>query len=46
MFVNLLVLLVIMAVAALFGWLSVRAIRAKRIWVKILGGPGAGLLTL
>ena len=32
--------------AVLFGWLTWRAIRAKKLWVKIVGGIGAGLLTL
>jgi hypothetical protein len=29
----------------LFGWLCYRAIRASKLWVKIVGGIGAGLLT-
>lgn len=32
--------------AVLCGWLTWRAIRAKKLWVKIVGGIGAGLLTL
>ncbi|MEW5939617.1 MAG: c-type cytochrome [Chloroflexota bacterium] len=46
MFVNLLVLIVIIAIAVFFGRLTVRAVKAQRLWVKILGGLGAGLLTL
>jgi hypothetical protein len=30
----------------LFGWLTWRAIRAKRVWVKIVGGLLAGVMTL
>lgn len=43
---NLLVLLLVIGLAVLFGWLCVRAIRARKLWVKIAGGLGAGLLTL
>lgn len=46
MFVNLLVLIVVIAIAVFFGRLTVRAVKAQRTWVKILGGLGAGLLTL
>ena len=46
MFVNVLVLIVVIAVAVFFGRLTYRAIKAQRLWVKILGGLGAGLLTL
>lgn len=46
MFVNLLVLIIVIAIAVFFGRLTVRAIKAQRMWVKILGGLGAGLLTL
>lgn len=46
MFVNLIVLIVVIAIAVLFGRLTVRAVKAQRLWVKILGGLGAGLLTL
>lgn len=46
MFVNLLVLLIVLAIAFFFGRLTVRAVKAQRMWVKILGGLGAGLLTL
>jgi mono/diheme cytochrome c family protein len=43
---NLLILLLMIGLAVAFGWLTYRAIRAKKIWVKIVGGLGAGLLTL
>jgi mono/diheme cytochrome c family protein len=46
MFVNLLVLIVVIAIAVFFGRLTYRAIKAQRLWVKIAGGLGAGLLTL
>lgn len=43
---NILILLVIIGLTVLFGWLTYRAVRAKKLWVKIVGGLGAGLLTL
>ena len=46
MIANLLVFLLIIGLVVLFGWLTYRAIRAKKLWVKIVGGIGAGLLTL
>ncbi len=46
MLVNLLILVVILSLAVLFGWLTGRAIRAQRLWVKIVGGLVAGLLTV
>ena len=46
MFINLLVLLLVIGLVVLFGWLTVRAVRAKRVWVKIVGGLAAGLMTL
>ncbi len=46
MIANLLVLVLIVGLAVLFGWLTYRAIRAKKVWIKIVGGIGAGLLTL
>ncbi len=46
MFVNLLILIIIIAIAMFFGRLTLRAVKAQRMWVKILGGLGAGLLTL
>ena len=46
MFVNLLFFVITIGLAVLFGWLTWKAIRAHKLWVKILGGIGAGLLTL
>lgn len=46
MVANLLILLVVIGLAVLCGWLTWRAVRAQRLWVKIAGGLGAGLLTL
>lgn len=46
MFANILILLVLIALTVGAGWLTWRAVRAKRLWVKIAGGLGAGLLTL
>lgn len=46
MAVNLIVLIVFLALTVGAGYLTWRAIRARRLWVKIAGGLGAGLLTL
>jgi mono/diheme cytochrome c family protein len=46
MITNLLVWFLVLGMVVLFGWLTYRAIRAKKLWVKIVGGLGAGLLTL
>ncbi|HRI57846.1 MAG TPA: hypothetical protein PK170_12220, partial [Anaerolineae bacterium] len=46
MIVNLLVLLLFIGLIVLFGWLTYRSIRSRKLWVKIVGGIGAGLLTL
>lgn len=46
MFANLFFLIVFIGLTGLFGWLTYRAVRAQRLWVKIAGGLGAGLLTL
>ncbi len=46
MFANLLVFLLVIGLAVLFGWLCYRSIRAKKLWVKIVGGIGFALLTL
>jgi mono/diheme cytochrome c family protein len=46
MFGNIIVLLIILALAVLFAWLTWRAVRARKLWLKIAGGLGAGLLTL
>jgi mono/diheme cytochrome c family protein len=43
---NLFALLLVIGLLALFGWLTYRAVRAKKLWLKIAGGLGAGLLTL
>ena len=46
MFVNLFTLLLIIGLAVLFGWLCYRAIRAQKLWMKLIGGIGFALLTL
>ena len=46
MFFNLIVLLIVIAITVFFGRLTFRAVKAQRMWVKILGGLGAGVLTL
>ncbi|MCC6300176.1 MAG: c-type cytochrome [Anaerolineales bacterium] len=46
MFVNLFVLLIVLGITVFFGRLTYRAVKAQRMWVKILGGLGAGALTL
>ncbi|MEJ5199553.1 MAG: c-type cytochrome [Anaerolineae bacterium] len=46
MIANLLVLFLVIGLAVLCGWLCSRAIRNRKLWVKIAGGLGAGLLTL
>jgi hypothetical protein len=43
---NIIILLIVIGLTVLFGWLTYRAVRANKLWVKILGGLGAGLLTL
>ena len=43
---NFLFLALFIGLAVLFGWLTWRAIRARKLWVKIVGGIGAGLLTV
>ncbi len=43
---NLLILLVVVLLALLCAWLTVAAVRNRKLWVKIAGGVGAGLLTL
>lgn len=43
---NMLILLALIALTVLAGWLLWRAVHAKRTWLKIVGGVGAGLLTL
>jgi mono/diheme cytochrome c family protein len=46
MFVDIIFLLVYVALTVGAGWLTIKALRAQKLWVKILGGLGAGLLTL
>jgi mono/diheme cytochrome c family protein len=46
MILNFLSLALVIGLVVLFGWLTYRAVRARRRWVKIAGGLGAGLLTL
>ena len=43
---NILILLVVVGLVILFGWLTYRAVRTQRRWVKIGGGLLAGLMTL
>lgn len=43
---NLLVLILVLGLAGLFGWLTWRALRAAALWVKIAGGLAGGLVTL
>jgi cytochrome c553 len=43
---NFLICLVLIALAGLLAWLTYRALRARRWWVKLAGGLGAGALTL
>lgn len=38
MLANYIVLIALGALAILFGWLTYRAVRAKKVWVKIVGG--------
>ncbi len=46
MFGNVLVLMVFIALTVGAGWLVLKAWRAQRLWVKIAGTLGAGLLTI
>lgn len=46
MFVNVLILLVLIALTVALAYLFLRAIKARRVWVKIVGGLFAGLGTL
>ncbi len=46
MIANLLVLLLFIGLFVLFAWLCYRSIRAKRLWVKIVGGVGFAVLAL
>jgi hypothetical protein len=38
---NIIILLIVIGLTVLFGWLTYRAVLAKKRWVKILGGLGA-----
>lgn len=46
MFGNIIVLLIVIALTVGLGWLTYRAVRAQRLWVKIVGGLVGGLFTL
>jgi mono/diheme cytochrome c family protein len=46
MLTNIIILIVFVALTIGAGWLAIKALRAKRLWVKIAGGLGAGLLAL
>jgi cytochrome c553 len=46
MIVNVLLFVVVLALSVGAGWLTWRAVRARRWWVKLAGGLGAGLATL
>ncbi len=46
MLTNIIILIVFFALTLGAGWLAIKALRAKRLWVKIAGGLGAGLLAL
>ncbi len=46
MLVNFIVLLVLMALVVLLGWLTYRAIRSNKLWLKVAGGVLGGLATL
>lgn len=46
MFANLLVLLLFIGLFVLFAWLCYRSIRARRLWVKIVGGAGFAVLAM
>ena len=43
---NLIIILIVLLLAVGAGWLTLKAVRAQRRWVRIAGGAGAGLLTL
>lgn len=46
MLMNMLILLVIIVLTAGAAWLTWRAARAERLWVRVVGGLVAGLVTL
>ncbi|MCB9420367.1 MAG: c-type cytochrome [Ardenticatenaceae bacterium] len=43
---NIVILLFVIGLVVLFGWLTYRTVRARRRWIKIVGGLLAGLMTL
>jgi mono/diheme cytochrome c family protein len=46
MFSNFIYFFLLVVLVVMFGWLTWKAIKAKRLWVKIVGGLLAGALTL
>jgi mono/diheme cytochrome c family protein len=46
MFGNIIILLIVIALTVGLAWLTYRAVRAQRLWVKIVGGLVGGLFTL
>lgn len=46
MFPNILSLLILFALVVLFAWLTFRAVRSNKLWVKIVGGVLGALMTL
>lgn len=46
MIANLLILFLMVVLAVLFAWLTYRAVRARKLWVKIVGGLAAGVPAL
>jgi hypothetical protein len=46
MFGNIIILLIVIALTIGLAWLTYRAVRAQRLWVKIVGGLVGGLFTL
>ena len=43
---NILVLILVITLVILFGWLTYRAVRAPKLWVRIVGGLLGGVMTL
>ena len=46
MFGNIIILLIVIVLTVGLAWLTYRAVRAQRLWVKIVGGLVGGLFTL
>lgn len=46
MLTNLIILIIFLILTIGAGWLALKALRARRLWVKLAGGLGAGILTL